>query len=53
MAKGTSENDPQLSQRFAIPVLVKSNAKGGGMLQIKFKNQKELDALRKKLLGED
>ncbi|MEY2997003.1 MAG: hypothetical protein RIQ82_382 [Bacteroidota bacterium] len=53
MAKGTSENDPQLSQRFAIPVLVKSNAKGSGMLQIKFKNQKELDALRKKLLGED
>ena len=53
MAQGTSEQDPQLSQRFAIPVLVKSNAKGSGMLQIKFKNQKELDALRKKLLGED
>ena len=53
MAQGTSEQDPQLSQRFAIPVLVKSNATGSGMLQIKFKNQKELDALRKKLLGED
>ena len=53
MTQGAAQNDPQLSQRLAIPVLVKSNAKGAGMLQIKFKNQKELEALRKKLLGEN
>ena len=53
MSQGAAQNDPQLSQRLAIPVLVKSNAKGAGMLQIKFKNQKELEALRKKLLGEN
>ena len=47
------DSDETLSRLLDLPVMLKSNAKGGGMLQIKYKNQKELEALRKKLLGEN
>ncbi len=50
----TSPNkDAALSRFLELPVMLKNNAKGGGMMQIKYKNQKELEALRKKLLGEN
>lgn len=51
--KARPDRDAELSRILEVPVTVRSNAKGAGMLQIKFKNQKELDALRKKLLGEN
>lgn len=50
--KARPDKDAELSRILEVPVTVRSNAKGAGMLQIKFKNQKELDALRKKLSGE-
>ena len=51
-SKARPDKDAELSRILEVPVTVRSNAKGAGMLQIKFKNQKELDALRKKLSGE-
>ena len=52
-SKPSQQNDTELSQKLDTTVLIKSNAKGAGMVQIKFKNQKEFEALRKKLLGEN
>ncbi len=51
-SKARPDKDAELSRILEVPVTVRRNAKGAGMLQIKFKNQKELDALRKKLSGE-
>jgi ParB family chromosome partitioning protein len=52
-SKAKADRDVVLSDILDLPVMLKSNAKGGGMLQIKYKNQRELEALRKKLLGEN
>ena len=51
--KAKADHDVVLSDILDLPVMLKSNAQGGGMLQIKYKNQRELEALRKKLLGEN
>lgn len=51
--KTSPNKDAALSRFLELPVMLKNNAKGGGMMQIKYKNQKELEALRKKLLGEN
>ncbi len=51
--KAVQKSDASLTQKLACPVFIKGNSKGGGILQIKFKNPQELDALRKKILGED
>ena len=42
-----------LSEYCNTSVMVKSNQKGAGIIQIKFKSQEELRALTKKLLGEN
>jgi ParB family chromosome partitioning protein len=51
--KAIQKSDASLTQKLECPVFIKSNSKGGGILQIKFKNPQEFDALRKKILGED
>ena len=50
---GNSEQDKALSEFYNTSVTIKGNPKGAGTIQIKFKNQEELAALTKKLLGEN
>lgn len=50
---GSSEQDKALSNFYNTSVTIKANPKGAGIIQIKFKNQEELSALTKKLLGEN
>jgi ParB family chromosome partitioning protein len=49
---GNSQQDKALSEFYNTSVTIKGNPKGAGNIQIKFKNQEELAALTKKLLGE-
>jgi len=50
---GNSQQDKALSEFYNTSVTIKGNPKGAGTIQIKFKNQEELAALTKKLLGEN
>ena len=50
---GNSQQDKALSEFYNTSVTIKGNPKGDGTIQIKFKNQEELAALTKKLLGEN
>ncbi len=50
---GNSQQDKALSEFYNTSVTIKGNLKGAGTIQIKFKNQEELAALTKKLLGEN